>query len=149
MRISDWSSDVCSSDLLEVAFLLDHFSTNPALVTEWRTLPERDRERKFSALAIRQALDKRDNVTDEKRRAAYKLLCKLAGHATPEGAIMLAPDPTKNTVHCGPYLDTNTLHAVISETALTAVPAAGEFRPLIKPKGLEINRKSDEQEKKG
>src|SRR3546814_15692504 len=60
-------------DLLEVAFLLDHFSTNPALVTEWRTLPERDRERKFSALAIRQALDKRDNVTDEKRRAAYKL----------------------------------------------------------------------------
>src|SRR3546814_5803584 len=90
MRISDWSSDVCSSDLLEVAFLLDHFSTNPALVTEWRTLPERDRERKFSALAIRQALDKRDNVTDEKRRAAYKLLCKLAGHATPEGAIMLA-----------------------------------------------------------
>src|SRR3546814_6550837 len=115
MRISDWSSDVCSSDLLEVAFLLDHFSTNPALVTEWRTLPERDRERKFSALAIRQALDKRDNVTDEKRRAAYKLLCKLAGHATPEGAIMLAPDPTKNTVHCGPYLETNTLHAVISE----------------------------------
>src|SRR3546814_2688750 len=102
MRISDWSSDVCSSDL----------------VTEWRTLPERDRERKFSALAIRQALDKRDNVTDEKRRAAYKLLCKLAGHATPEGAIMLAPDPTKNTVHCGPYLETNTLHAVISEAAL-------------------------------
>src|SRR3546814_1040874 len=105
---------------------LDHFSTNPALVTEWRTLPERDRERKFSALAIRQALDKRDNVTDEKRRAAYKLLCKLAGHATPEGAIMLAPDPTKNTVHCGPYLETNTLHAVISEAALTAVQAAGE-----------------------
>src|SRR3546814_13707822 len=33
-------------DLLEVAFLLDHFSTNPALVTEWRTLPERDRERR-------------------------------------------------------------------------------------------------------
>src|SRR3546814_15620925 len=48
-------------DLLEVAFLLDHFSTNPALVTEWRTLPERDRERKFSALAIRQALDKRED----------------------------------------------------------------------------------------
>src|SRR3546814_20822017 len=107
MRISDWSSDVCSSDLLsgyyqaatlhirdllEVAFLLDHFSTNPALVTEWRTLPERDRERQFSALAIRQALDKRDNVTDEKRRAAYKTLSTLPGHAPPEGALMLAPD---------------------------------------------------------
>src|SRR3546814_9751096 len=109
VRISDWSSDVCSSDL-----------------------------RKFSALAIRQALDKRDNGTYEKRRAAYKLLCKLAGHATPEGAIMLAPDPTKNTVHCGPYLETNTLHAVISEAALTAVQAAGEFRTLIKPDGVEL-----------
>src|SRR3546814_1241921 len=51
---------------------------------------------------------------------------------------MLAPDPTKNTVHCGPYLETNTLHAVILEAALTAVQAAGEFRTLIKPDGVDL-----------
>src|SRR3546814_8457513 len=51
---------------------------------------------------------------------------------------MLAPDLTENTVHCVPYLETNTLHAVISEAALTAVQAAGEFRTLIKPDGVEL-----------
>src|SRR3546814_3037288 len=65
-------------DLLEVAFLLDHFSTNPALVTEWRTLPERDRERKFSALAIRQALDRSEEHTSELQslmRISYAVFC--------------------------------------------------------------------------
>jgi len=124
-------------DLLEVAFLFDYLSIDAALVTEWRTLPDRDREKRFSPVVIRIALDKRDNFADEKRKAAYKLLCKLAGHATPEGAVMLAPDPSKGTVHCGPYLEMNTLHAVISEAALTAVQAAGEFRTLMKVDDVE------------
>src|SRR3546814_7557641 len=64
-------------DLLEVAFLLDHFSTNPALVTEWRTLPERDRERKFSALAIRQALDRKSTrlKLQSLMRISYAVFC--------------------------------------------------------------------------
>ncbi|QPL38235.1 hypothetical protein IT881_08695 [Erythrobacter sp. A30-3] len=126
-------------DVLEVAFLLDYFTSDAALVTQWRTLSDRDRKRQFSPLVIRQALDDRDQFTGQKRRAAYEQLCKLAGHATPEGAVMLAPNPNEKTVHCGPFLEITALQAVLSEAALTSVQAAGSFRLLMKADGLEAH----------
>lgn len=126
-------------DLLETAFLLDHFSGDPTLVTQWRTISERERKRAFSPFAVRDALDKRDGFDGMKRKAAYEQLCKLAGHATPEGAVMLAPDPSVGTVHCGPFLENTALNAVISETALTSIQAAGSFRIVMKTKGIEAN----------
>lgn len=118
-------------DVLEVAFLLDHFTSDTALVTQWRTGSDRDRKREFSPRAIRMALDARDQFSGQKRKAAYERLCKLAGHATPEGAVMLAPNPSEKTVHCGPFLEITALQAVLSEAALTAVQAAGSFRLLM------------------
>ncbi|SBV31871.1 conserved protein of unknown function [uncultured Sphingopyxis sp.] len=126
-------------DLLEMAFLLDYFSMDPALVTQWRTMSDRDRKKAFKPVAIREALDKRDGFTKQKRKAAYEQLSKLAGHATPEGAVMLAPDPNVSTVHCGPFLETTALRAVLSEAALTSIQAAGAFRTLIKRDGLEVS----------
>jgi hypothetical protein len=126
-------------DLLETAFLLDHFSSDPALVTQWRTISDRDRKRLFSPFAVRDALDNRDGFQGMKRKAAYEQLCKLAGHATPEGAVMLAPDPSERTVHCGPFLENTALQAVISEAALTAIQAAGCLRLVIKTQSLEAN----------
>jgi hypothetical protein len=118
-------------DVLEVAFLLDHFTSNPGLVTQWRTGSERDRKKLFAPLAIRQALDDRDHLTDQKRKAAYEQLCKLAGHATPEGAVMLAPDPNEKAVHCGPFLEITALQAILSEAALTAIQAGNSFGLLM------------------
>lgn len=126
-------------DLLETAFLLDYFSSDPALVTQWRVMSDRDRKRAFSPFAVRDALDKRDGFNGMKRKAAYEQLCKLAGHATPDGAVMLTPDPSIGTVHCGPFLEMTALLAVVSEAAITAVQAAGSFRIVIKADDLDTN----------
>jgi len=126
-------------DVLEVAFLLDHFTSDRTLVTQWRTGSDRDRKKQFSPLAIRQALDDRDQFTGQKRKAAYEQLCKLAGHATPEGAVMLAPNPSEKTVHCGPFLEITALQAVLSEAALTAVQAAGSFQLLMNADDVEAH----------
>lgn len=126
-------------DLLETTFLIDYFSTDPALVTRWRTMSDRDRKIAFKPITVRHALDKRDGFTTMKRKEAYELLCKLAGHATPEGAVMLAPDPSIGTVHCGPFLEITALDAVLSEAAKTAVQAAEAFRQVIKADGLDAH----------
>lgn len=126
-------------DLLETTFLLDYFSTDPALVTQWRTMSDRDRKIAFKPITVRDALDKRDDFTTMKRKETYELLCKLAGHATPEGAVMLAPDPSIGTIHCGPFLEVKSLDAVLSEAAKTAVQAAECFRHVIKADGFNAN----------
>jgi hypothetical protein len=126
-------------DLLESTFLLDYFTTDPALVTNWRTIPEKERKNAFKPVKVREALDKRDGFTTMKRKDTYDLLCKLAGHATPEGAVMLAPDPSVGTVHCGPFLESTALDAVLSETAKTAVQAAECFRQVIPADNLDAH----------
>lgn len=126
-------------DLLETTFLLDYFTIDPGLMTKWRTMSDRDRKTAFKPITVRDALDRRDGFSTMKRKAAYELLCKLAGHATPEGAIMLAPDPSIGTVHCGPFLEITALEAVLSETAKTALQAAHAFRHAIKAEGLDAH----------
>jgi len=102
-------------------------------------MSDRDRKIAFKPITVRDALDKRDGFTTMKRKEAYELLCKLAGHATPEGAVMLAPDPSIGTVHCGPFLETTALDVVLSEAAKTAVQAAEAFRQVIKADGLDAH----------
>ncbi len=126
-------------DLLETTFLIDYFSTDPALLTRWRTTSDRDRKIAFKPITVRDALDKRDGFITMKRKKAYELLCKFAGHATPEGAVMLAPDPSIGTVHCGPFLETTALDAVLSEAAKTAVQAAEALRRVIKAHGIDAH----------
>ena len=104
-----------------------------------RRIGDRDRKIAFKPITVRDALDKRDGFTTMKRKVAYKLLCKLAGHASPEGAVTLAPDPSIGTVHCGPFLETTALDAVLSEAAKTAVPAAEAFRHVIKADGFDAH----------
>lgn len=102
-------------------------------------MSDRDRKIAFKPITIRDALDKRDGFTTMKRKESYELLCKLAGHATPEGAVMLAPDPSIGTVHCGPFLEITALEAVLSETAKTAVQVAEAFRHAIKADGIDAH----------
>lgn len=123
-------------DVLETAFLLDYFSTDPQLITAWRTKSEVDRKKAFKPVSIRIALDNRDGFTEKKREEAYKLLCKLAGHATPEGTVMLVPQRGGKSVHCGPFLENGALQALLSEAAKLAVQAAGAFRVMIRNENL-------------
>lgn len=124
-------------DVLETTFLLDYFSTDVTLVEQWRTNPEADRMKTFGPAKVRIALDKRDGFTGSKRKKAYDLLCILAGHATPEGAIMLVPDRNATTVHCGPFLEEAALLAVLSECASLATQAAIVFCAVIKDENLD------------
>jgi hypothetical protein len=124
-------------DVLETTFLLDYFSTDVALIAQWRSMPEADRKRVFGPAKIRIALDNRDGFTESKRAKAYDLLCGLAGHATPEGAIMLVPDRNCTTVHCGPFLEETALAALLSECASLATQAAIVFCVVIKDENLD------------
>ncbi|KQS50980.1 hypothetical protein [Sphingomonas sp. Leaf198] len=126
-------------DLLETTFLLDYFSTDPTLVTQWRTIPEKQRKAKFGPAKIRTELDRRDGFIKARRRDAYDMLCSLAGHATPEGVVMLVPVPGGTDVHCGPFLENTALHSVLSETAKHAVTAAGAFRTVVQDETLDQN----------
>ena len=123
-------------DVLETAFLLDYFSTDSQLITAWRTTSEVERKRAFKPVNIRIALDNRDGFIEKKREEAYKLLCKLAGHATPEGIVMLVPQRGGKSVHCGPFLENSALQALLSEAAKLAVQAAGAFRVVIRNENL-------------
>jgi hypothetical protein len=100
------------------------------------TCSKKEREKEFSPFKIRTALDEKDGFTEKKRAAAYKLLCELAGHATPEGFVMLVPDRSKSTVHCGPFFEITALQAVLSEAAKLALQAAQAFRGVIKNRNI-------------
>lgn len=56
-------------DLLEVSFLLDYFSTNPALIGEWKGSTESERNKRFGAFHVRKVLDDRDAFTERNRGA--------------------------------------------------------------------------------
>ncbi len=114
-------------DVLETTYLIDYFSTDTTLIEQWRTMPERNRKNKFKPVSIRSALDDRDGFAEKKRAAAYDLLCRLAGHPTPEGATMLVPDRSATAVHCGPFLEESAMCAVLSECASLATQAASAF----------------------
>ena len=118
-------------DILETIFLLDHFSTNVNLVTRWRSLSEKDRKREFKPTTVRTALDSRDGFTENRRTKAYDPLCKLAGHVTPEGFIMLIPAQHSNNVHCGPFLENRALEATLFEAAKLATQSANAFSTVI------------------
>jgi hypothetical protein len=124
-------------DILETTFLLDYFTTDLILITRWRTLPERERKNAFKPVTVRTALDKRDGFTSRKRAEAYDVLSRLAGHATPEGFVMLTPQPGGTNVHCGPFLEPTALLAVLAEAAKVSLQAAGAFRVLIASRTLD------------
>ncbi len=125
-------------DVLETTFLIDYFSTDASLIGRWRTVPEGQRKIQFRPVTIRKALDDRDGYTELKRAKAYDLLCSLAGHATPEGVVMLIPVRGANYVHCGPFLENTALEAVLSEAAKIALQAAEIFDSMMENQGSEI-----------
>jgi hypothetical protein len=118
-------------DALETTFLLDYFTTDRNLIGLWRTLSEKERDKRFKPVVVREALDKRDGTTARKRGAAYKMFCRLASHPNPDSVTMLVPHG--NTIaHCGPFLDDGGLKAIVREAALTGVQGVQMFRLLVR-----------------
>jgi len=118
-------------DMIETSFLLDHLQTNRHLIARWRTGDAKILRDEFAPVQVRKALDARDSYTGEKRGAAYKLFCTLAGHPHPQGFSMLRlPDGTH---HCGPFFEERTADSVIAELGKSVIQAAAIFSQFFKP----------------
>jgi hypothetical protein len=126
------NSVMLQRDLLEVAFLIDFFRSNRKRIVEWRGCTESERNQKFRAFLIRNALDDRDGFTERKREAHYKLLCSLGAHASWQGFELLRPI-AGGEAHCGPYFADRALDATASELAKICITAAEVFVPCFKP----------------
>src|SRR3546814_12598588 len=80
MRISDWSSDVCSSDLaiLERWFSRDLRDNDPVALAGWRAMLTRTPQAGYpgTSAAIRDA-----DFTEEAKRIAVPTLCMIGAEA--------------------------------------------------------------------
>lgn len=100
-------------DALETIFLIDFFSSNLKAVSVWRNATSKERKTQFKPVKIREALDKRDGLTNFKRAQAYEMLSELATHPTMWGFSML--QPKGGDIHMGPFVDPTALKASLEE----------------------------------
>lgn len=91
-------------DMIEVAFLLDYLRSFPAKIKEWKSSSNQERVDNFSPVVIRDALDKRDGLINQRRAKKYKLFCEYAAHVSYPGNKLVAPGP-KRLGKIGPFFD--------------------------------------------
>ncbi|MDO9443424.1 MAG: hypothetical protein Q7T73_21285, partial [Beijerinckiaceae bacterium] len=122
-------------DILESAFLLDYFQSNPDQIKSWRECDEKTRLDKYGASKIRTALDNRDGYKERKRAADYNLLCQLGTHPTYPGFQMMLKEGS-NLINVGPFFAQASLAAVLFELAKTILQAGSH---AIKPEERTID----------
>jgi hypothetical protein len=113
------TSAVLLRDVLETVFLLDFFRTDRDAITTWRTADKQQRMKGFRPVRIREALDRRDGVTENKRDNMYDLFSELASHPTMQSVAMLRPRGMD--ARNGPFVDATALEAVVSEMGRLAI----------------------------
>lgn len=101
-------------DMIEIAFLLDYLRSFPTKTIEWKNSSNDERIANFSPRVIRNALDKRDNVTNQRRAKRYKLFCEYATHVSYPGNKLVAPGP-KRLGKIGPFYDEKFLRGCFFE----------------------------------
>jgi hypothetical protein len=107
-------------DVLETVFLIDLFGTDRSTITKWRCAGKAARLKAFMPVRVREALDKRDGFTSNKRADLYALFSDLAGHASMEGIPMLKQKGSDD-IYLGPFFDVTSLEATLSEMGKLAV----------------------------
>ena len=118
-------------DLMETFFLLDLLGTDRSLIKEWREADDTARWNKFRPSKVREALDKRDEISGGRRGAEYKMLSDLAGHPSPHGfRLYRLPDGSH---HCGPYFEEKVLDATLAELAKAATQSGVHCGFLFEP----------------
>jgi len=101
-------------DMVEVAFLLDYFRSFPAKIKEWRNSSNQERMDNFCPKKIRDNLDKRDGLINQRRAKKYKLFCEYAAHVSYPGNKLVAPGSQK-LGKIGPFFDDDFLKACFFE----------------------------------
>lgn len=121
-------------DFLETYFLLDYLRSNTDKIAVWQTADKKKLTSEFGPGAIRTALDKRDGLTEGKRKQIYDLISSHATHATYRGFKLT----TRNMLgEIGPFFSEVNLLAWMQELAkmLThgAVIYSSHFRDVALP----------------
>ena len=122
-------------DLVETTFLLDLFQRDKAALREWRTLPAKERERRFSPFGVRKRLDDMDGYKEAKRAAAYKMLSTYAAHPSPEGFRIISPN---NMTQVGPFPDAGLLTAGLQELSKHLAYSAIVIITLVESKDFAV-----------
>jgi hypothetical protein len=126
-------------DLLETVFLLDLLISDRLLLREWRSLAEKERERRFRPVKVREQLDARDGFTGKRRAEAYQLLSHYAAHPTPEGSQIISPGSITNV---GPYESEPAFWAALFELAKHLAQASVLMGRVPKPRADLLLRKA-------
>ena len=116
-------------DFLECYFLLDYLVAHPEEIAAWRVADKETLKNRYGPSAIRQALDKRDGLTQNKRKELYDLMSHVATHATPSGLRLAAKD---GMGEIGPFYDENKFQAWAEEAAKMAGHAGVIFSQAMK-----------------
>ena len=114
------NSALIMRDILETVFLLNLFSGDRTLIGRWRVADDKTRQRDFSAVAVRKALDERDGFQGTKRAEVYRMFCELAAHPTMKSVFMMRPQKDGDAV-TGPFIAADSLEAALSEMGRLAV----------------------------
>ncbi|MBX2831261.1 MAG: hypothetical protein KTR23_08800 [Rhodospirillales bacterium] len=125
-------------DILETAFLLDYLLTEPDQILTWWNADGKTRRSKYTPSKIREALDKRDGLVNNKRRDTYQMFCELAGHPNPHMVHMLRPTPDSD-IAAGPFMEITGLKATISEMAKLAFQVGASINSFVESKNKLIN----------
>lgn len=122
-------------DVMETTFLLDLFLRDRGKVEEWRTLPPKDREKRFKPVEVRKMLDQLDRYTEKRREKAYRLFSSYAAHPTPEGNSIISPE---GLTKVGPFPDKRLLKAGLTELAKYIGHAAAIVDGYMEEGGAEL-----------
>jgi len=101
-------------DIIETTFLLDLFNRVPKEIKQWRTLPGKEREKRFAPFVVRKKLDDFNPGMKSLRTEIYKRFSTYASHPTPEGAAIISP---ARMTKIGPFPDKGRLLGVLQELA--------------------------------
>jgi hypothetical protein len=123
------NSGLIMRDILETVFLMDLFATDPTEIERWRFADEKMQREKFSPVAVRKALDRRDGCHSKKREELYKMFSKLAAHPNMHSQHMLLPEKGGD-ITMGPFMEVTTLQAGLGELGKLAVQT-GEIMDVL------------------
>ena len=122
-------------DFLESYFLLDYLVEHPQEIAIWRVADKKTLKNRYGPAAIRQALDKRDGLTQAKRKQLYDLMSHMATHATPSGFRLAAKD---GLGEIGPFFDRDKFQAWVEEAAKMAGHAGIIFSHAMRKSDLKL-----------
>jgi hypothetical protein len=118
-------------DIFETVALLDYLHTNPSQIAVWKASDKKQRIAQFGPGAIRDALNSRDQFTENKRKEMYDRLSQYASHATAPGFQLLAPE---GLGQIGPFMSTKYLKAWLEDAVKFLTHGAtifmGHFRKV-------------------